>query len=174
MQLVAYVVLLLAQLEPIEPTRPSSLSGTVVDRDGKPVSNAEIFLTDILSTWPDTRHITQGATRTDFGGRFTASLYKGFAGRDLSTLFICAYRPGDRIALSSPVSRMLYSATPLQLVLAPADTTSYRIVDPDGRPVAGARLSVDFVRGTSLASVALVPAELRNRLAARTDRDGVA
>ena len=59
---------------------------------------------------------------------------------------------------------------PITLTIAPAATTRFRILDPEGNPAAGARVTVVSFRGDRTS----VPDELAERLAATTDEDGQA
>jgi tetratricopeptide (TPR) repeat protein/protocatechuate 3,4-dioxygenase beta subunit len=174
MQLVPYVVLLLAQLEPIEAARHDSLSGTVIDRQGKPIADAEVFLFGSSSVDPESFHKVQGTARSDARGRFKVTLDKESTERDASTLNVCAYRQGYKLAEGTPLSRSLHSASPIELVLEPADKTAFRILDPDGSPVRSARLSVELVTPSEASIGLFMPQKLIDDLTVQTDQNGTA
>ena len=55
---------------------------------------------------------------------------------------------------------------PVRLTLVPSEAVRFRVLDPEERPVAGARLVPARVRGVD------VPDELGGRFAAETDAEG--
>lgn len=165
----AFVLLALAQTNPIEATRHDSLSGTVVDRVGKPVADAELFLSGNTRTTPRDVYLIQGRGRSDAQGRFTVTLNKEFAGQDASDLDLIAVRPGFAPTGSTKQSRSIDSGQPLQIVLDAAAKTRFLVLDPDDKPVADAQLAVQMIASSQLSRI---PTELANRLAIRTDAQG--
>jgi Flp pilus assembly protein TadD len=147
--------------DPIVLARPSVLAGLVVDADGRPVPEAEVFLSgsargDAILHW-------QG--RTDALGRFRAGLPEGVPapGPYLNLLAYHASRGAarDRVSVLTP------QESPVRLVLTPVARMRVRVVDPDGKAVAGAR-----VKAGSATFGLEPPAELARRLNFVTDAEG--
>jgi beta-lactamase regulating signal transducer with metallopeptidase domain len=149
----------------------AAITGTVVTADGKPVAEADVW----LAAWgyPRTRAATLGKARTDSTGRFrlVISMDKQ-AGRSLGWRALWAHKTGLRPARLLPPddtkSLGFDSGQDVRITLDPPIPSAIRLLDPEGMPVAGGRVSVVLLNdGRSI-----LPDELSERLAQRTDADG--
>jgi len=153
------------------------LTGTVVGVDGKPAAGAEVVLAE--SAPPMTVFVrVSGAVlrppavlrsrRADATGQFEVEL----PGRDQVVqrfkwpLVLWAFGPRGDLALRPIPEGWPPDGEPVRLALAPSKAVLFRVLDPDGRPIARARLAPARVRGVQ------VPADLDDRFAAETGADG--
>jgi protocatechuate 3,4-dioxygenase beta subunit len=130
--------LVLAEAAPID--------GFVVDRDGQPVADAEVFALD-PDHWPveALRFRIQGqepATTTGPDGAFTVLDKEAGSQANLA-----ARRRGYALAILGGVEAP--TAEPVVLRLAPASRALGQVIDEDGRPVAGARVRALIERRTA-------------------------
>lgn len=112
------------------------ISGQVVDRQGRPVQDVEVWLRS-----RDSLREAKAAASTGPDGRFELRQH---VLRDDEDLYIC--RPGyaSQWVLDDDVS-----SQPLRIVLAPAVPVSGRVVDAGGNPVEGATFMTTFA-GTNV------------------------
>jgi hypothetical protein len=151
----AWLVLTVAPLP-----QPFSVSGTVVDPEGKPGKGATVWLTAFVRFDADVEELAR--VETDAFGRFAIDAPVGGGDRHRS-LTLWAHAPGTRVASVSPSNRPKDDRGPIRLALGPPVRTPVRVLGGDGKPLAGAT-----VRLTSV----VWPAGLRARLEATTDARG--
>ena len=177
MSILSMILMLLAQAA--EPARERVvLTGTVVGADGKPAVGVEVVLADDASS---RSRVAQPPSRScgrrpcwrpcgaDAEGRFRVELpERGEIRQDpwRRPVFLWAIGPRGpwRCGRSPTTGRR--TASPFRLALAPPEPVEFLVLDPEGRPVAEARLAPARIRGMNL------PDELADRLAARTDAQG--
>ena len=140
--------------------QPFSVSGTVVDPEGKPVKGATVWLTAFVRFNADVEDLAQ--VETDAEGRFAIDAPVGGGDRPPS-LTLWAHAPGTRVAIASPSNRPKDDRGPIRLALGPPARTPVRVRGVDGKPVAGATVRL---------SPLVWPAGLRARLEATTDARG--
>ena len=158
---------------PIVIPPPVPFHGIVVDEDGKPVEGAELFLTG-LPDEPKAFDRPAWKGRSDAQGRFVADSSKSWLeGVALwpSSESIVAYHSGSTVTEVKIGPRSKISpANPLRVVLrrAVAKGLPLRVLDPNGTPIAGAKILTRSF-GTLFSST---PVELRDRLSVTTGTDG--
>ena len=112
--------------------RGADVRGTVTGEDGRPVAGAMVE-----ASWHDSRELDQSAlARTDRTGGFVLHGISPLAELDLNA--------SDGFAAATTTVRAATAADrPIALTLSPKDTVPIggRVVDPDGRPIAGASVS---------------------------------
>jgi protocatechuate 3,4-dioxygenase beta subunit len=125
----------------------ATLAGQVVDPEGRPVAGASVTAYPTESEWTTLRPEAR-ATRAGAEGRF---LLNGLPQKKAYRLFVQAqgFVPTWwETALGKPGP----GAPPVRIVLSPGVVFTGRIVDPDGRPIAGADLALstaaDGLEGT--------------------------
>jgi hypothetical protein len=141
-----------------------ALQGKVVDDQGKPVTDAQVVLFT-PEPWIGVGEPVELQTRTGAQGGFRFSPSRLHRAAD-SRLW--AYRPGLAVAAISG------SSPPFELVLHKAQTRTVKVEGPDGRPVAGARLSPLILSGPGRSSRDELPESLAAQLAVKTGADGQA
>lgn len=169
-----------AQIGPLKPRALEPLTGTVADVDGNPVPDAEVLALRRNTEQSFAEIIVISRTRTNQRGEFNIALEGDvrakLVGSEEFSVWFVALRQG-----SSPGGAELRSLESAQsqrvrIVLHPPGTTTIRVLDPDGHPIAGARvLSKGIARDpdVGLGFLAL-PLELRDRFSADTDAQGTA
>ncbi len=153
--------LLAAVLAQAQPDR--TVSGTVVDDQGKPVAGARVVLYAPPLNWGK-ENTAESATTTDDQGRYRVKIPP--LGRYIvGGVNLLVYRPGLTIA-AHPFFRH-----PEKIVLRQPEPRAVRVEGPDGRPVARARIApktLSIFSGTGT----VVPESLSAPLAVTTDPDG--
>jgi len=155
-----FSIMISAQLTPSSDPRPIPIDGVVVDPAGKPAPDVAVWLIDglspgvfrrfgdeFLTVEPFTRR-GEGLprvsldTRTDFAGKFSLEVPTEFAARRWQgPLVLLAIKPGMQIAIRRlPVPPSLVRS-PVSMGLEAPKGTEFRILDPAGNPVAGAKAS---------------------------------
>ena len=135
------------------PTRVGWVDFTVVDESGAPLPGASIWVSpraggedalafwSFLAGWPEERVQADAAGRaplelfdTDFApmpereeSDLRARIQMRAPGRASSDWYLLQVGPGERLSIEAPMSH-------------PATTYAGRVLDPDGRPLAGARV----------------------------------
>jgi hypothetical protein len=141
----------------------SPIAGEVVDDQGKPVADVPVvFYVPLSVSGKEYQAEAQG--RTDVGGRFSMRL------PPLGRMFIggmnfLAYQSGWAITAKS-----LYPS-PYRLVMRRPDPRDIRVEGPDGKPIAGARITprvFDVFNGAT----AQIPESMAAPLAVITGADG--
>jgi RNA polymerase sigma factor (sigma-70 family) len=147
----------------------ATIAGRIVDDRGRPVAGAEV--------WMPTRFFEAAAatphTTTDANGNYVLDVPESlsrtpFHERDH---VVWAYASGHRIA-SINAARALYGKPDsVDLTLGPATDTSFVVLGPDGRPVAGAVVEPDLVDAPNGVTGPL-PAAMLRAVRATTDGTG--
>ena len=150
-----------------------ALTGSVVTPDGRPVPEAEVVLT--AGAARDGSVPVLARTTTGRDGRFRLDRPDPARLRDfLSPGVIWAYRPGYGLGIAD-LLRADKPDQPHRLVVEPQDVRRLTIRDPDGRPVAGARVAARLVQTEHTGYMGVtIPDGWLDRLAATTDARGVA
>ncbi|MFI5457976.1 MAG: carboxypeptidase regulatory-like domain-containing protein [Isosphaerales bacterium] len=111
------------------------IEGRVVDADGKPVAGARVLSADHERAI----QIDDFAVSTDAGGRFRTGQVN--AGEWFLVAIAKGHAPGDqRVKIGAAVPQV-------EITLGRPRTLKGRVVDPDGKPVAGAFVNPDTWRG---------------------------
>jgi protocatechuate 3,4-dioxygenase beta subunit len=160
------LILMAAILSALASAPTMSLSVTTVDRDGRPVAGADIWLVGLAGS-DDAPIVVQG--RSDEQGHFALTLPAGLAGRgDYRPATLWAMRAGMRVALLRFPGSLPDPGRPVRLELGPPAGAEIRVVDPDGAPVAGASIRLYRIHPNELA----VPDPIAGRLEQTTDAAG--
>jgi protocatechuate 3,4-dioxygenase beta subunit len=120
-------------------TRAATLQGQAVDDQGKPVAGAEVYV--IVPEGPGRRMgLPRPTTRTDAEGRFTL---KGLDPTDTLPIRI---RSADGTTAGAVVVTPGEIKELLTLKVTPQQAVRYigRVVDQQGKPIAGARVDVEW------------------------------
>jgi beta-lactamase regulating signal transducer with metallopeptidase domain len=149
------------------------VTGIVRSTDGRPVAGADVWL--VAQGDPRSIIIVIDRSRCDETGHFRLTWDETrFKGRHLGAHAVWAHRPGSgpgRAMFVEPwTDTGVDPQRPIELTLGPAVSSGFRIIGPDGKPLAGARVAVVQLREDRTG----LPDELAERLAASTDRDGQA
>jgi hypothetical protein len=158
------VPLLVAILAQAQPDR--TVPGQVVDDQGKPVAGVRVVLY-APSMWQGPENTAETETAIDAEGRFWLK-FPHIGRRNLTTIGILAYRPGTSISAATISSRHRE-----RYVVRMPEPRIVKVVGPDGRAVAGARMAprVVAVFGENPVDV---PASLADPLTVTTGPDGTA
>ena len=138
-----------------------TLRGVVVDAGGRPAAGAEVVAAS--RSWDGEPPAVIGRTLTDDQGRFAIEP----AGGSWGPATLWAIRPGS-VAASCPVGRGSAKGPTFRLTLTRPPGASFRVVDPEGRPVAGATILPRRVAREA----SEVPEAVGRLALATTDRDG--
>jgi hypothetical protein len=118
---------------------PEGLSGKVVDASGAGVEGARVWASS--GRWDEPR--TAATATTDGQGAFRMpDLWKSTAGEDgtkVSYAYLFAQGRDGRVGWRGPVHRN--DGEPPKIVLRDAVDAQVRLIDQDGRPIAGAELA---------------------------------
>jgi hypothetical protein len=171
MTFVSVLLVALAQA----PAGPPTVSGQVVDADGRPVSGVEVLLSGLWRAGGEGRPVLSLVT-SDAQGRFRLDVpAEKDPQRSHFKLALWAYEPKLGLAgqAFSPSELAKVGAFPLKLS-GPVHT-ALRVVGPDGKPVNGARVAPVMVKvpgGLSPTSSFPAPDALADLVAATTDTEG--
>ncbi|MGO9108872.1 MAG: carboxypeptidase regulatory-like domain-containing protein, partial [Thermoguttaceae bacterium] len=146
----------------------AKVSGKVIDENGKPLPGAEIWLPLFLRGLgrPQTLH-----TKSDEQGRFVLEIDAAWLAKMQPwerAMTLWAYASGRQLGTGKVV--LPSGASDVVIRLGPAADTSFVVLNPEGRPCAGALVELYYVR-TAL-GFQFLPEELMARIAARTDSEG--
>ena len=155
-------------------TAPSAVAdacevkGKVIDEDGKPIAGADVWLPVCLVGIgiAQTLH-----AKSDDHGQFVMEISAALLARIKPwdrELTVWAYAFGRQLDAAKAV--WPNGASDLVLRLGPATGTSFVVLDPGGRPCAGALVEIYYVR--TPVGFEHLPDELMARVAARTDAKG--
>ncbi len=132
------------------------IAGTVTDSDGRPVAGAHVFVL------PFSGNARDAIQTTDENGHFT----RGWDPEQISWVqgefYLAAIDKGSNRAVIEPIDA---DTTDIQLTLQPGLTITGKVIGPDGGPLAGAGVNVQF-RGSSWSSTL-------QGYTAQTDQDGM-
>jgi beta-lactamase regulating signal transducer with metallopeptidase domain/protocatechuate 3,4-dioxygenase beta subunit len=136
-------------VEPASDNEPLRLAARVFDPDGKPVAGANVAIHSIVGrnlSGPGFDSMRLGSVTTDALGRFEYSadrrslpVFKGTGSKSPAIRYI-ASKPGFGLAVGTYSEWIKKPAADLKLV--PDETVRGRVVNLEGRPVAGARIDV--------------------------------
>ncbi len=161
MSLTTLVFLALVQLPPSADPKPVPITGIVVDRSGSPVAFADVWLAEAMSPeegrqvgielwWSPTTRPNEGRTpvsdhiSADAAGRFTFLVpADAVAQRSPRPLAIWAAAAGKdaRLGWLRLPRIVLANDPPVRIVFGAPARTDLTILSPDGKPVAGARVT---------------------------------
>jgi Carboxypeptidase regulatory-like domain len=158
---VVLVVMTLCQV----PT--TTLAGTVVDQDGKPVVGAELVLTNPKPG--EAPVVARG--KSGEGGRFNLDRPAGLAATDRYLVpVLWAIAPGHRVGVMRFAGALPGPDEFVRVSLGPPGKTAIRVESPERAPVVGARLSVQQIKS----EVSTVPDPVADIAERATGPDGVA
>jgi hypothetical protein len=139
--------------------------GEVVGDQGKPVGDVPVVFY-VPPSLSDKEYQAEAQARTDAGGQFRMNLPSTGRMR-VGNINFLAYRPGSAITANS------YYPPPYRLVLRNSEPRTIRIKGPDGKPIAGARITPRVFNVFSGAT-AEIPESMAAPLAVITGPDGCA
>jgi hypothetical protein len=157
-----------------------SLSGSVVDTDGKAIAGAELFITP-ASWWPGVAKWKSPTAQSDTAGHFQLILPRlADNGRPIYPATLWALKSGRRLAWQKLSSTPGVALPPVRLVLGPPSTLRIKVLAPEGKPVAGAQVTISAMRlsgpkdrpGQPIWESP--PLALQSRMAAVSDNEGAA
>jgi hypothetical protein len=148
---------MILQAEPIQPNalaakavkqseeaEERTVRGTVTDEAGRPISGADVWLPLNREEQPEKRRSLH--RKTDGQGRFELTLPEGWARgwwTQTAPMMLWAYAPGREIGVANAFSALFVDPAEAEEVvvqLAEASDMSFRILDPEGRPLQGVRV----------------------------------
>ena len=145
------------------PTTP--LTGIVVGPNGEPVAGAEVLLGGLPVY--DQTVVARG--RSDAQGRFTIERPAGLAGENrYITPILWVVKPGFRLGSLRFPGPLPKPDEPVRVVLRPPGKGEVRVEDPNGQPVAGARIRLEWFGREQIN----VPEAVEDLIEATTDKDG--
>ena len=179
----ALAALAIADLPASSDVLPIPVAGVVVDSSGRPLRDAEIWLTKATRVAEDRRSSLELSwsamqsedeqtpvhvvTRTDAEGRFRLEVPVDFTARSEPVPLAVWAIHGDSAVAVERLPRILRSDDPpLRLSVGPAARTELTLADPDGQPIAEAGVVPTRVMEMP------VPDALGRRFAGMTDRQG--
>ena len=143
--------------------KAGSVSGVVVDSDGRPAGGAEVLASG--ATWDGEPPALMGRTKSDGEGRFVLTFTEEPSACERATLW--AFRPGAVVA-SIPIDRDSLQGRAVRLKLGSPGRATFVVAGPDGQPVSGARV----VPRTVAREVLELPEALAELASTTTDREG--
>lgn len=153
-----------------ETTTPASepgrvITGTVVDEADRPLAEADVWLCAMGRDWKEKSVHVMTNPQGGFRLEVPAEMRLGPGGSELA---VVACKEGYQIAAAtSPTPKSLF-VRPQTLRLAAASSgVKLEVVDPEGRPVAGAHVDARYTRRAGL-----VPSYRRERAVGTTDAQG--
>jgi protocatechuate 3,4-dioxygenase beta subunit len=146
------------------------LEGQVVDAGGAPAGEALVYLAcqgEFLEPQPR----LEARASCDAAGKFSLEVPQGWIERQsYKSLTLFAWKSGQGIGAVVYAMRDLPVGQKISVQLAPPARAVLEVLDPDGKPVAGARVEPSFFRlGAEMSGA---PAELRAQLGVLTDAQG--
>jgi hypothetical protein len=143
------------------------LSGMVVGSNGEPVAGAEVLLAGLPVYDPPI--VARG--RTDAAGRFAIERPAGLAGESrFITPILWVVKPGYWLSFTRFAGPLPGPSEPLRVVLGLPGKAEVRVEGPDGAPVAGARVRVEWVGPAALH----LPDVVEDLIETVTGKDGLA
>ncbi len=128
------------------PASTGTLTGTVIDHKSRPVADAHVTIFYQFRDWGSMSDRDEHRVRTDTHGKYTIPSVprKSYEG-DLTRLSVVVYKAGF-VGVDSPVMGFWPGDKGIQVMaplrLEPGIPLGGTVVDPDGRPVAGAEIRV--------------------------------
>ena len=128
--------------------RARPITGTLIDQDGTPVAGAEVRLSCEMAA--DGTVPTLESIRTDREGRFRLAVPTRDRLRGLSWYgAVWAYRPGSALTVADVTLMQKIDQAPLTLRLRAAAPRTLTVRGRDGKPVAGARVTLRSIHGAA-------------------------
>ncbi len=122
-----------------QPGDSLAVFGVVVDPAGKAIADVEVVLTGLVTA--DRSHPTLAQTNTDNHGSFRLEVDQKRLTGVGPLRFVWAYRSGRTVAVQGLAVPRTGTLPPLRLTLAEPLKRAISVVDPEGRPIAGARVA---------------------------------
>ncbi len=144
-----------------------SLSGVVVGPDGLPVAGAEVLLGGL----PVRAQKVVARGKSDAQGRFSLQRPTGLVAENrFNTPILWVVKPGFRLGHLRFTGPMPKAGEDVRITLGPPGKGEVHVEDPDGRPVLGARIRLEWFGRDQIN----VPSDVEDLIEAATDRDGQA
>lgn len=146
------------------------LSGTVVGAAGQPVAGADLILAGMPVYDPPI--LARG--RSDAEGRFTFERPAGLKGQDrFIAPMLWVVKPGFHLSLTKFPGPMPMpgAGEPIRVVLKPPGKAEVRVERPNGEPMLGAKVRVEWFGRQSWTNV---PDAVADLIEVTTDKDGLA
>ena len=145
------------------PTVP--LTGIVVGPNGEPVAGAEVLLGGL----PAHGQTIVARGRSNAQGRFTIVRPSGLAGENrYSAPILWVVKPGFRLGSLKFPGPLPKAGEPVRIVLGPPGKGEVRVEDPNGQPVAGARIRLEWFGHEQIN----VPEAVEDLIEVTADKDG--
>lgn len=155
----------------------TTITGAVVDGDGRPVQDAEVFLAEGPYVGPNrwrsmgyipVRPELLATTRTDQAGTFSFDVAPEVPESEWARtwLVVWVHRPGQALASYLVGRDWPQHAAPIKLHLATEQPLRVVVTSPDGKPLRGAHVTPHIVNHARL------PRELADKLGSTTDDAG--
>ena len=143
--------------DPSEPstTRLRQVQGEVLGPNGNPLAHTRVLVAS--STIEDQPGEVVGQVQTDAAGQFTFKLTQPHLALDRCSIWVVS----DGLL----VSASMIVGSPLRLILHESHGATFQVAGPDGRPVAGAKVTPRRLARKP----GLIPAALADQTSARTD-----
>jgi hypothetical protein len=154
-----------------QPADSLTVTGVVVDPEGKPLSDVEVVLA--ARRPPGESVATLAGSITDDRGAFRLEVDRQHLTGIGPIRLIWAYRPGRAAAIQEIDLTGNGARPPVRLTLAKPFRRTLTILDPNDHPLAGVRL-VPLVYGVNGRGVFLTPDDWLERLTVATGPDGLA
>lgn len=144
-----------------------TVTGTVKDAAGQPVAGARVFILVIPDRRAESFETPPQEVQSVADGTF--SLNSPLEPAQVSYWDAIAYKAGLAVDFDSG-----FTLKPLQFVLRPIAPVTGTVLDADGKPLSGTRVSISvlYERGDDFYRHAQVPKELQELLAVETDAQG--
>ena len=144
-----------------------TFQGKVIDQAGKPVAGAEVWLSVYFELSSKGRRVQH--VKSDSQGRFILEVPAAWVAAMVpnSPTSLWAYAAGHQLGITRG-HRLSFArdASDLEIRLKPATDTSFVVLDPAGKPLAGALVQPYYVTNEP------TPEEVLRHVEARTDNEG--
>lgn len=148
------------------------VTGRVIDRSGRPVANAEVWLP---VNWPYPEAVLTAHTSGGLDGRFIVKFPLDWMPKPPALVIatVWAYAPGYSIGTVGVFDQIMNrkDAKPCKIELGPPGDRSFVVRDPAGKPLPGARVYPSYFQALENLYQP-VPAELLAKAAAVSDNQG--
>ena len=172
MSVTALVILALAQTQVL--SAAATVSGQVLDAKGRPAVGVEVLLSGLEAR--SSKRPVLSRAKSDNEGRFKVEVPEEKDPRRAGfRLALWAYLPKSGLAGQAFTRQAMPAAGSVRLELSGPVQTALRVVGPDGKPIAGARVAPVSVRvpgGIRPGSTYPPPDSLTSLLTTETDSEG--